>query len=63
MNETLTSLNIRGACLFDEPLGRHTTFKIGGRIKMWIEPQDVDDLRCALKEITANELSWRVIGN
>lgn len=63
MIESLTSLNIRGACFFDEPLDRHTTFKVGGKVKMWIEPQDISDLKCALKEITANGLSWRVIGN
>lgn len=63
MIETLTALNIKGACLFDEPLERHTTFNIGGSVKLWIEPQDIEDLRNALKEIKDSGLSWRVIGN
>lgn len=63
MIESLTNLNIKGACFFDESLDNHTTFNIGGRVKMWIEPKDLDDLKCALKEITLSGLKWRVIGN
>lgn len=63
MIETLSSLNIKGACFFDESLDRHTTFNIGGRVKLWIEPLDVLDLKNAIIEITANGLSWRAIGN
>lgn len=63
MIETLPTLNIKGACLFDEPLERHTTFNIGGKIKLWVEPHDVEDLKIALKEVVEAGLSWRVIGN
>lgn len=63
MIETLPALSIKGACLFDEPLDRHTTFNIGGKVKLWIEPQDIEDLKNALKEIRDSGLSWRVIGN
>lgn len=63
MIEILPSLNIKGACLFDEPLDIHTTFNIGGRVKLWVEPLDVSDLKNAISEITANGLSWRAIGN
>lgn len=63
MLETLTNIQIKGACLFDEPLAKHTTFNIGGRVGLWIEPQDLDDLKMAINQINANGFSWRVIGN
>lgn len=63
MIETLTGLQIKGACFFDEPLDRHTTFNIGGRIGLLIEPLDINDLKIAMGEIKSNGLSWRVIGN
>lgn len=63
MIETITDLHIKGACFFDEPLDRHTTFNIGGRVGLWIEPQDLDDLKIAMKGIKTSGLSWRIIGN
>lgn len=63
MIETVTCLKIKGACLFDEPLERHTTFNIGGKVKLWIEPHDIEDLKIAVKEIRDNGLTWRIIGN
>jgi len=29
---------------FDEPLSRHTSFRIGGPVDAWVEAEDVDDL-------------------
>ncbi|MFH0899621.1 MAG: UDP-N-acetylmuramate dehydrogenase [Pseudomonadota bacterium] len=35
----------RGVLRWDEPLSRHTTFRIGGPAEVWFEPVDSDDLR------------------
>lgn len=67
MAETNTINNIqavvKGACFIDESLSSHTTFNIGGRAGLWIEPQDEDDLRNVLKEVIAGGLTWGIIGN
>ncbi|NQU74119.1 MAG: UDP-N-acetylmuramate dehydrogenase [Candidatus Omnitrophica bacterium] len=45
----LKSLSIKGKVLHNEPLRRHTTFRIGGRAKIWAEPKDLDDLMSLLE--------------
>ena len=54
---------IKGACFFDEPLSKHTTLGIGGRVGLWLEPQDTEDLKCMIKELQSRELTWKIIGN
>jgi UDP-N-acetylmuramate dehydrogenase len=54
---------VKGMCMVDEPLCKHTTFNIGGNVALWIEPADKEDLKNVLKEIQENGLTWRLIGN
>jgi UDP-N-acetylmuramate dehydrogenase len=54
---------VKGTCLIDEPLYKHTSLNIGGNVKIWIEPRDIEDLRNILKGIHENRLTWYVIGN
>jgi len=35
---------IKGKVLYDEPMGRHTSFRVGGPAEIWAEPDDFDDL-------------------
>ena len=35
--------------LFDEPMSKHTTFKVGGPAECYIKIQDIQDLRKILK--------------
>ncbi len=44
MVNLLKGLNIKGKILYNEPLSRHTTFKIGGRAKIWAVAEDLDSL-------------------
>ncbi len=39
----------KGAVYFDRLLKDHTTFKIGGAVRVWIEPRSADDLKRALE--------------
>lgn len=49
--------------LLNEPLSKHTTFKIGGPAKLWAEPVNVDELKRVLEDIRNEELDYKVIGN
>lgn len=44
----LKGLSVRGNISCGEPLCRHTTFKIGGPVEMFVEPVDTDDLKAVL---------------
>jgi UDP-N-acetylmuramate dehydrogenase len=46
----------------NEPLKQHTTFKIGGRAKFFIEPKDTSDLKLILKLLKKYQISPFIIG-
>lgn len=46
----------------DEPLERHTTFRIGGPAQYFFRPRDPDDLRSALGSARQLRLRVRIIG-
>jgi UDP-N-acetylmuramate dehydrogenase len=48
--------------LYDEPLARHTTFRIGGPAAAWVVANSKDDLKAALTHVRVNNLPWKVIG-
>jgi UDP-N-acetylmuramate dehydrogenase len=58
----LKGLGLRGAFLEDEPLCDHTTFRIGGPVKIWAEPADLDDLLTLLDICRTQRLSVFLIG-
>ncbi len=45
-----------------EPLSRHTTWKVGGPADYYIEPATKQELEAAIKIVTKHQLPWRVIG-
>ena len=53
---------MKGRVLFNEPLRRHTSFRIGGPADCWVEPEDLEDLKGILKFASDNRLPWRVLG-
>ena len=52
----------KGKILLNEPLSRHTTFRIGGPAAVWVEPEGVDELRSILKFVKSNRIPFFVIG-
>ena len=40
---------IKGKILFNEPLNKHTSFKVGGKCSVWAEPSDEKELQKILK--------------
>ncbi len=53
---------IRGEVRFKEPLGFHTSLRIGGPADIFIVPQDVEDIRRALSFAEREQLPLEVIG-
>ncbi len=53
---------VKGRALFGEPLSRHTSFRIGGPADYWVEPEDLEDLKKALKFASDNRLPWKMLG-
>ena len=52
------------ACVLrlDEPMGRHTTFRIGGRADLFAEPATEEDLSALLRFCAARGLPFHLIG-
>lgn len=54
--------SVRGSVLFDEPMSRHTSFRIGGPADLLASPSDRDDLRSLLRA-AAGRVPYIIIGN
>ena len=39
---------IKGRVLYDEPMAKHTSFRVGGPAEVWAEPDDIDDIHTCL---------------
>ena len=48
--------------LVNEPLAKHTTFKIGGPADLFIKIFSINSLKVILKEIIDNNLNYFVLG-
>ena len=47
----------------DEPMSRHTTFRIGGKADLLVEPAEVNQVEAVLKLLRQMQLPYLVIGN
>lgn len=61
--EKLVTISGKEAVLKDEPLSRHTSFKIGGPAKFWVEPQNVSQIKSLIELCKAEKVTFTVIGN
>lgn len=55
--------NLRGRLLFDEPVLRRSTLRIGGPADIWFEPLDRDDLAAFLQVCGREEIPFYLVGN
>ncbi|MCL2339512.1 MAG: UDP-N-acetylmuramate dehydrogenase [Actinomycetia bacterium] len=53
---------IRGTVLLNEPMSRHTSFRIGGPAALFIECSNLNDLQTALSVIERYGLDWTTLG-
>lgn len=49
--------------LFDEPMSRHTTFKIGGPAEIFVEARSVEDLKALVSAAIESKIKYMLLGN
>jgi UDP-N-acetylmuramate dehydrogenase len=54
---------LRGRLCIDEPMCRHTTFRIGGNADLFLHASQIDDVRLALAWSKEKGIPLKVIGN
>jgi UDP-N-acetylmuramate dehydrogenase len=54
--------SIRGEVLYNEPLSRHTSLKVGGPADLFVTPADLADLRALMAALASNDIPWMAIG-
>ena len=56
--------NLKGRLLRDEPMARHTSWRLGGPADYYYVPADLDDLRLYLQQLDASdEILWVGLGS
>ena len=60
--DALTAL-YQGVIKKEEPMARHTTFKVGGACDLYLEPGSLDDLRIAVAFLTQQGIPLTVVGD
>ena len=64
MNAALSIDNLRGDLLLDEPMSKHTSWRIGGPADRYYQPADLDDLARFLGQLPADEpVTWLGLGS
>lgn len=54
---------IKGYVKINEPMHKHTTWRIGGNADIFVDPSDKEDLRRAVEFARSNNIPLTVIGN
>ena len=49
--------------LVEEPMCKHTTFKVGGNAAFFVTPEDVEAVKCALKVCRESGVPYYIVGN
>ncbi len=60
--ETIQSMDV-GEWLENEPLYKHTTYKVGGPCRLYLKVKDVESLIKVMKYIKEEQITYFVIGN
>ena len=64
MMTALQDIGLRGVMKLNEPMSKHTTWRIGGPADQFYTPADMDDLAQLLKSIAPNEqVFWLGLGS
>lgn len=62
MNLAKELKNFKGEIKFGEPLSRHTTFRIGGKVKIWAKPFDYSSLRLLINLAKLSAMPILMVG-
>ncbi|MCR4797027.1 MAG: UDP-N-acetylmuramate dehydrogenase [Lachnospiraceae bacterium] len=60
--QEIQNIILSGTVLENEPMERHTTFRIGGPAELWVEPA-ADEIEPLTTHLTAQQIPFFVIGN
>lgn len=64
MKKEQDKVKLRGILRSNEPLSRHTTWRVGGVVRSFYQPYDLDDLLTYLKRVPADdEIYWIGLGS
>jgi len=55
MNNESQQSQLRGELLLDEPMSKHTSWRVGGDVKQFYKPKDLADLAAFLRSLPAHE--------
>lgn len=58
----ISSGDFCGSVLFDEPMSKHTTFKIGGTVPVFFEPENLDSLLVLLSALNLEKINYFILG-
>ncbi len=58
----ISSGDFCGSVLFDEPMSKHTSFKIGGEVPVFFEPENLDSLLVLIAALKSAEINYFVLG-
>ena len=61
-NELIKKID-KARVLLNEPMKKHTTFKIGGPADIFIKVETLEELKYAISVIRENNIELNVIGN
>ena len=54
---------IKGRVFYNEPMARHTSFRIGGPADIWVEPEGENDLKGCVQLSRDKNIPLFIIGN
>jgi UDP-N-acetylmuramate dehydrogenase len=60
-DELISAIN--GKVIKDEPLKKHTYFKIGGPADLYVEPENIDEIKKVFNLIKKHKVNYFIIGN
>ena len=52
----------KGSIKYDEPLKKYTTFKVGGKARIFVEPEDFESLKFLLAELSKEKIPSFILG-
>lgn len=52
----------KGEILFDEPMAKHTTMRVGGKADVFIKPATLADLSVAVQLAKQHDIPWMIFG-
>jgi UDP-N-acetylmuramate dehydrogenase len=64
MNAALQMIGLNGNLLLDEPMSKHTSWRIGGLADRYYQPADIDDLALFISQLPEDEpVYWLGLGS